>query len=64
MARRNRRQFLEDSMYAAAAAAVAGSSGQVLGDNEPQSKSLVMGTVAFLATIAVLFAVYKFLLGR
>jgi pSer/pThr/pTyr-binding forkhead associated (FHA) protein len=36
----------------------------VLEEDEPQSKSLVMGTVAFLATIAVLFAVYKFLLGR
>jgi pSer/pThr/pTyr-binding forkhead associated (FHA) protein len=36
----------------------------VLEDDEPQSKSLVVATVAFLATIAVLFAVYKFLLGR
>ena len=36
----------------------------VLEEDEPQSKSLVLGTVAFLATIAVLFAVYKFLLGR
>jgi predicted dehydrogenase len=40
MARRNRRQFLEDSMFAAAAAAVATSSGPLLGaDVEPQSKS-------------------------
>jgi pSer/pThr/pTyr-binding forkhead associated (FHA) protein len=36
----------------------------VLEEDEPQSKSLVVATVAFLATIAVLFAVYKFLLGR
>jgi pSer/pThr/pTyr-binding forkhead associated (FHA) protein len=36
----------------------------VLEDDEPQSKSLVVATVAFLATIAVLFVVYKFLLGR
>ena len=36
----------------------------VLEEDEPQSKSLVVGTVAFLATIAVLFVVYKFLLGR
>lgn len=36
----------------------------VLEEDEPQSKSLVVAAVAFLATIAVLFAVYKFLLGR
>lgn len=41
MGKRNRRQFLEDSMFAAAAAAVtAGSTGHLLaGDVEPQSKS-------------------------
>jgi pSer/pThr/pTyr-binding forkhead associated (FHA) protein len=36
----------------------------VLEEDEPQSKSLVVATIAFLATIAVLFAVYKFLMGR
>lgn len=36
----------------------------VLEEDEPQSKSLVVATIAFLATIAVLFAIYKFLLGR
>ena len=41
MSRRNRRQFLEDSMFAAAAAAMAGSAGQLLARRtiEPQSKS-------------------------
>jgi len=34
----------------------------VLEEEDPQSKSLIVGTVAFLATIAVLFAVYKLLL--
>jgi predicted dehydrogenase len=38
--KRNRREFLEDSMFAAAAAAAAGSTGQLLAaDNDPQSKS-------------------------
>ena len=38
--KRNRREFLEDSMFAAAAAAAAGSSGQLFAaDNDPQSKS-------------------------
>ena len=38
--KRNRREFLEDSMFAAAAAAAAGSSGRLLAaDSEPQSKS-------------------------
>jgi predicted dehydrogenase len=38
--KRNRRQFLEDSMFAAAAAAMASGSGRVLrGQDEPQSKS-------------------------
>jgi pSer/pThr/pTyr-binding forkhead associated (FHA) protein len=36
----------------------------VLEEDEPQSKSLVVATIAFLATIAVLFGIYKFLLGR
>jgi pSer/pThr/pTyr-binding forkhead associated (FHA) protein len=36
----------------------------VLEEDDPQSRSLIVGTVAFLATIAVLFAIYKFLLGR
>jgi pSer/pThr/pTyr-binding forkhead associated (FHA) protein len=36
----------------------------VLEEDEPQSKSLVVAAIAFLATIAVLFAIYKFLLGR
>lgn len=36
----------------------------VLEEEQPQSKGLVVATIAFLATIAVLFAVYKFLLGR
>jgi pSer/pThr/pTyr-binding forkhead associated (FHA) protein len=36
----------------------------VLDEDEPQSKSLAVAAIAFLATIAVLFAVYKFLLGR
>jgi len=36
----------------------------VLEEDEPQSKSLVVATIAFLATIAVLFGVYKFLMGR
>lgn len=36
----------------------------VLEEDEPQSKSLLVGTIAFLATIAVLFGIYKFLLGR
>ncbi|MEX2174167.1 MAG: Gfo/Idh/MocA family oxidoreductase [Pirellulaceae bacterium] len=39
MARRNRRQFLEDSMFAAAAAAMASGSAPLLGQDEPQSKS-------------------------
>jgi predicted dehydrogenase len=40
MTRRNRRQFLEDSMFAAAAAAMAGSSGHLLAaDSEPKVKS-------------------------
>jgi predicted dehydrogenase len=39
MARKNRRQFLEDSMFAAAAAAVAGPAGHLLAAEEPQSKS-------------------------
>jgi predicted dehydrogenase len=40
MARRNRRQFLEDSMFAAAAAAMTGSTGSLLGaDVDVQSKS-------------------------
>jgi predicted dehydrogenase len=40
MSRRNRRQFLEESMLAAASAAVAGSSSQLFAaDVEPQSKS-------------------------
>lgn len=34
----------------------------ILEEEEPQSKSLIVATVAFLATIAVLFAVYKLLL--
>jgi predicted dehydrogenase len=37
--RRNRRQFLEQSMYTAAAAAMASSSGRLVGQDEPQSKS-------------------------
>jgi pSer/pThr/pTyr-binding forkhead associated (FHA) protein len=36
----------------------------VLEEDEPQSKSLVVATIAFLATIAVLFGIYKFLLGQ
>ena len=36
----------------------------VLEEDEPQSKSLVVATMAFLGTIAVLFAIYKFLMGR
>lgn len=36
----------------------------VLEEEESQSKSLAVAAIAFLATIAVLFAVYKFLLGR
>jgi predicted dehydrogenase len=39
MARKNRRQFLEDSMFAAAAAAMATGSGRLLAEEEPQSKS-------------------------
>src|SRR5688572_20903243 len=40
MARRTRRQFLEDSMFAAAAAAATGSAGPLLGqESEPQSSS-------------------------
>lgn len=40
MSNRTRRQFLEDSMFAtAAAAAVAGSASNVMADEEPQSKS-------------------------
>lgn len=40
MSRRNRRQFLEDSMFAAAAAAMAGSAGHLTAaDVQPQSKS-------------------------
>ena len=40
MAKRTRRQFLEDSMFAAAAAAAAGSAGSLLADeSEPQSSS-------------------------
>src|SRR5687768_3339059 len=39
MARKNRRQFLEDSMFAAAAAAMAGAPARLLGQDEPQSKS-------------------------
>ena len=37
--KRNRREFLEDSMFAAAAAAAAGSSGRLLAADDPQSKS-------------------------
>jgi len=36
----------------------------VLEEEDSQSKSLLVGAVAFLGTIAVLFVVYKFLLGR
>jgi predicted dehydrogenase len=39
MSRRNRRQFLEDSMFAAAAAAVAAHSSEPMYAQEPQSKS-------------------------
>src|SRR5215510_5449121 len=39
MSRRNRRQFLEDSMFAAAAAAMAGPAGHLLAaDVEPRAK--------------------------
>jgi len=31
---------------------------------EPKGRSLVVATVAFLATIAVLFVAYKFLLSK
>lgn len=36
----------------------------ILEEEEPKGRSLAVAAVAFLATIAVLFAVYKFLLGR
>src|SRR3954469_19060763 len=39
MSRRNRRQFLEDSMFAAAAAAMAAHDGRPTYAQEPQSKS-------------------------
>jgi predicted dehydrogenase len=39
MSRRNRRHFREDSMFAPAAAAMAGSSSSLLAQDEPQSKS-------------------------
>lgn len=39
MSKRNRRQFLEDSMLTAAAAVAAGSSGELLAEEETQSKS-------------------------
>ncbi|REK05986.1 MAG: gfo/Idh/MocA family oxidoreductase [Planctomycetota bacterium] len=39
MSKRNRRQFLEDSMFAAAAAVAAGSANQVFAAEEKQSKS-------------------------
>lgn len=39
MSKRNRRQFLEESMLATAAAVAANSAGRVFADEEPQSKS-------------------------
>src|SRR5262245_2813543 len=39
MSKRNRRQFLEESMLATAAAVAANSAGKVFGEDQPQSKS-------------------------
>ena len=39
MSKRNRRQFLEESMLATAAAVAANSAGKVFAEDEPQSKS-------------------------
>ena len=39
MSKRNRRQFLEDSMFAAAATVAAGSAGDLLAEEEKPSKS-------------------------